>query len=127
MRGIDIFVNASSLESFPNAVLEAMACGCCIVGSSIGGIPELITHNRDGLVFESNSLADLTSALRLAASEPDLRARLRQQAVLTAHRRFSMKITLERTEALYQSLLDPSAAARVEQSAASQRETVHGQ
>jgi L-malate glycosyltransferase len=128
MRGIDIFVNASSIESFPNAVLEAMACGCCVIGSKVGGIPELITHKEDGLLFESDSVADLTAALRLAGSEPDLRARLRQQAVLTAHRRFSMKITLERTEALYESLLDPCAAARLEQSAAAQRdgETVHG-
>jgi glycosyltransferase involved in cell wall biosynthesis len=118
MRGIDIFVNASSIESFPNAVLEAMACGCCVIGSRVGGIPELITHGEDGLLFESNSRADLVAAIRTAASEPDLRQRLRQQAVLTAHRRFSMTITLERTEALYESLLDPHAAARLEQSAA---------
>ncbi len=67
MRGIDIFVNASSIESFPNAVLEAMACGCCVIGSNVGGIPELITHGEDGLVFESASRADLTAAIRLAA------------------------------------------------------------
>jgi len=128
MRGIDIFVNASSLESFPNAVLEAMASGCCVIGSSIGGIPELVTHGEDGLVFESSSLDELTAAIRLAASEPALRQRLRQQAVLSANRRFSMNITLERTEALYESLLDPSAAARVEQNARPQREgeKVHG-
>jgi len=128
MRGIDIFVNASSLESFPNAVLEAMASGCCVIGSSIGGIPELVTHGEDGLVFESSSLDELTAAIRLAASEPALRQRLRQQAVLSANRRFSMNITLERTEALYESLLDPSAAARVEQNATPQREgeKVHG-
>ena len=128
MRGIDIFVNASSLESFPNAVLEAMACGCCVIGSSIGGIPELITHGEDGLVFEYNSQDELTSAIRLAASEPELRQRLRQQAVLSANQRFSMNITLGRTEALYESLLDPSAAARREQTAAPQREgeKVHG-
>ncbi len=127
MRGMDIFVNASSTESFPNALLEAMACGCCVIGSKVGGIPELITHNQDGLLFESDSLAGLTAAIQLAASEPDLRARLRQQAVLTARQRFSMKITLERTEALYESLLDP--AARPTESAAEQRdgETVHGQ
>lgn len=128
MRGIDIFVNASSIESFPNAVLEAMACGCCVIGSNVGGIPELITHGEDGLVFESTSQADLTAAIQLAASEPELRARLRRQAVVTAHRRFSMKITLERTEALYESLLDPRSAARAEQSAGSLRdgEKVHG-
>lgn len=120
MRGIDIFVNASSLESFPNAALEAMACGCCVIGSTVGGLPELITHREDGLLFESTSLPDLTAALRLAASDPELRQRLRQQAVLTAHRRFSMAITLQRTEALYESLLDPRAAERLEQSAAPQ-------
>lgn len=127
MRDIDIFVNASSIESFPNALLEAMACGCCVIGSKVGGIPELITHNHDGLLFEPNSLADLSAAIRVAASDPDLRARLRKQAVVTAHQRFSMKITLERTEALYESLLDPRAA-RLEQSAALQPdgETVHG-
>ena len=128
MRGMDIFVNASSIESFPNAVLEAMACGCCVIGSKVGGIPELITHDQDGLVFESASLADLKTAIQLASSEPELRQRLRRQAVVTAHRRFSMKITLERTEALYESLLDPCAAERLEQSAGSERdgETVHG-
>jgi glycosyltransferase involved in cell wall biosynthesis len=126
MRGMDIFVNASSIESFPNSVLEAMACGCCVIGSKVGGIPELITHEQDGLVFDSTSLADLTDKIRTAVSESELRERMRQQATVTAHRRFSMKITLDRTEALYASLLDPSAAARIEQSAASQRETVHG-
>ena len=128
LRGIDIFVNASSIESFPNAVLEAMACGCCVIGSSVGGIPELITHRQDGLVFESASLESLTAAIQSVSSEPELRQRLRQQAVETAHRRFSMKITLERTESLYASLLDPHAAARAEQSAGSLRdgEKVHG-
>jgi glycosyltransferase involved in cell wall biosynthesis len=128
LRGIDIFVNASSIESFPNAVLEAMACGCCVIGSSVGGIPELITHGEDGLVFESASLESLTAAIQSVAGDPDLRQRLRRQAVDTAHRRFSMKITLERTEALYESLLDPRAAARMEPAAESLRdgEKVHG-
>lgn len=118
MRGIDIFVSTSSIESFPNAVLEAMACGCCVIGSNVGGLPELITHCEDGLVFESTSVADIAAAIRLAADEPELRQRLRHQAVLTAHQRFSMKNTLQRTEALYESLLDPRATTRLEQSAA---------
>jgi len=128
MRGMDIFVNASSIESFPNAVLEAMACGCCVIGSSVGGIPELITHGEDGLVFDSASLDDLTAGIQRAAGDAALRQRLRQQAAITAHRRFSMQITLERTQALYASLLDPRAATRTGHAAAAQRdgEKVHG-
>jgi len=38
MRSIDIFVVPSSSESIPNALIEAMACGCCVVASRVGGI-----------------------------------------------------------------------------------------
>jgi glycosyltransferase involved in cell wall biosynthesis len=106
LRAIDIYINSSSSESFPNALLEAMACGCCVIGPKVGGVPELVTHLEDGLLFDSNNLAQLAELLRLAVSDTALRQRLRRQAVLTAHQRFSMKITLQRTEVLYQSLLE---------------------
>lgn len=106
MRGMDVFLNASSSESFPNALLEAMACGCCAIGSKVGGIPELITHQRDGLIFDSGSEEELAAMLRLALSDGELRARLRCEALGTAHERFSMRVTLDRTEQLYESLLN---------------------
>jgi glycosyltransferase involved in cell wall biosynthesis len=105
MRGIDIFINASSSESFPNALLEAMACGCCVIGSKVGGIPELVTHGQDGLVFESTDPAQLAGMLQLAVTDAGLRQKVRAQAVETAHHRFSMRITLDRTESLYMELL----------------------
>jgi L-malate glycosyltransferase len=105
MRRMDIYINSSYSESFPNALLEAMACGCCVIGSNVGGIPELITHLEDGLVFESKDQTDLTEKLILAVKNADLRQKMRSQAVRTAHERFSMAIALERTERLYESLL----------------------
>lgn len=105
MRTLDIYINSSSSESFPNGLLEAMACGCCVIGSSVGGIPELVTHGCDGLVFNSKDPEDLTQKLRLAVTDASLRAELRRQAVITAHQKFSMKVTLERTESLYTKLL----------------------
>jgi glycosyltransferase involved in cell wall biosynthesis len=105
MRSMDIYINSSSSESFPNGVLEAMASGCCVIGSNVGGIPELITHLADGFIFESDKPEQLTDMLRLAVSDTPLRQKLREEAVNTAHRRFSMKLTLERMETLYESLL----------------------
>lgn len=105
MQAIDIYINSSSSESFPNALLEAMACGCCAIASSVGGMPELITHLKDGLIFDSGNSAHLTEMLNLAIRDDALRAKLRRHAVQTAHQRFSMKIVLERTQALYEELL----------------------
>ena len=39
LRTLDVYINSSHSESFPNALLEAMACGCCVIGSRVGGIP----------------------------------------------------------------------------------------
>jgi glycosyltransferase involved in cell wall biosynthesis len=110
MRGLDIYVNSSSSESFPNGLLEAMACGCCVIGSQVGGIPELITHGQDGLLFDSAKQEDLTAMLRLAATDNGLRGSLRRQAAQTARERFAMPLTAARMEAFYESLVPPSAA-----------------
>ena len=118
MRGIDVFVTGSVSESFPNALLEAMACGCCAIGSNVGGIPELITHGEDGLVFDANSRDSLFETLDRAIADADLRDRIRKQAVVTAHQRFSMRNSLERMEGLYQNLLEEHEGRRPERSAA---------
>jgi L-malate glycosyltransferase len=106
LQSIDIYINSSSSESFPNALLEAMACGCCVIGSKVGGIPELITHLDDGFLFDSDNPAQLTDMLTLAVSDSALRERLRERAVRTAHERFSMKLALERMQTLYAKLLE---------------------
>jgi glycosyltransferase involved in cell wall biosynthesis len=105
MRSLDVYINSSWSESFPNGLLEAMACGCCPIGSNVGGIPELITHMQDGLIFDSKNPEELTAMMRAAVLDPPLRTRLRQEAARTARERFSMKIALERTESLYLKVL----------------------
>lgn len=106
LRIIDIYVNASVSESFPNGLLEAMACGCCVIGSDVGGIPELIEHKKSGLVFNSQSLESLTDALRQTISDSAFRQSLREQAFARAHARFSMSNTVERMQSLYLRLVD---------------------
>lgn len=105
LRSIDIYVNSSRSESFPNALLEAMACGCCVIGSKVGGIPELITQMEDGLTFAVNQQSHLTEAMRLVATDIDLRQKLRRQAAITARSKFSMQHNLDRMDDIYSKLL----------------------
>jgi glycosyltransferase involved in cell wall biosynthesis len=105
MRMMDIYINSSYSESFPNGLLEAMACGCCVIGSRVGGIPELIIHGENGLTFDPGSLEQLTEALHSVVSDAGQRQRFKDRAWETAKDRFSMRIALRRTEALYDELL----------------------
>jgi glycosyltransferase involved in cell wall biosynthesis len=105
MQAMDIYINSSSSESFPNALLEAMACGCFPIGSRVGGIPELISHRENGLLFDTFDEQELTDMLKLAVMDDAFRNSVRRRAVDTAHDRFSMHSTLSRTEALYSRLL----------------------
>jgi len=105
-RSMDIFVLPSRSESFPNALLEAMACGCCAIGSRVGGIPELIEHGENGLLFDSGDAAQLADALTLVVRDEALRQRLSAEAARTARDRFSMAIATRRMQSLYESLLE---------------------
>ncbi len=105
MRALDIYVMSSETESFPNALLEAMACGCAVVGSRVGGIPELITDGLSGFLFESKNVEDLATALAKLILDPSLRRRLGAQAANFAQDTFSVEVNARRNESLYRSLL----------------------
>jgi glycosyltransferase involved in cell wall biosynthesis len=103
LRALDIYVMCSESESFPNALLEAMACGCATIGSRVGGIPELIADGTSGLLFESQSVDALSAALQKL--DPTLRRSLGQRAAAVARDTFSMQANAQRNESLYASLL----------------------
>ena len=105
LREIDIFVLSSDTESFPNALLEAMACGCCVIASRVGGVPELVQHASNGLLFEPGSVDQLVDQLRTVACNSDLRRTLGAAAVRTAHEEFSIERNVRCTEQLYERLL----------------------
>jgi glycosyltransferase involved in cell wall biosynthesis len=105
MRAIDIFVMSSESESFPNALLEAMASGCTPVGSRVGGIPELISPDQTGLLFDSGDVEGLARSLAQLIQDEPLRRRLSQASVQSARETFSMEINAGRNQALYETLL----------------------
>lgn len=105
MRAIDVFVLCSRSESFPNALLEAMACGCCPVGSRVGGTVELITHEKTGLLFESGEVAHLADALCRVTADAACRSRLAGAATHFVHESLTIDIAAARLAQIYRELL----------------------
>jgi glycosyltransferase involved in cell wall biosynthesis len=105
MRVIDIFVLPSRSESFSNALLEAMASGCCVVGSRVGGTPELIHEGETGLLFDSGDVVGLAQCLDQLAGREALRTRLAEAAYRFSRRQLTIERSMDRMSALYTSLL----------------------
>jgi glycosyltransferase involved in cell wall biosynthesis len=106
MRSMDIFVLPSYSEAFSNSLLEAMACGCSVVGSRVGGTPELIGSNGErGFVFNSGDVADLASKLSKLIRDKDLRRNLANLAAKYVRENLTIEIAAERTAAIYEMVL----------------------
>jgi L-malate glycosyltransferase len=87
---IDIFVLPSSSEALSNSLMEAMACGCAVVASRIGGNPELIANNEIGRLFKAGDAQDLASHLETLASDEGLRYALGLAASARIRNEFSV-------------------------------------
>ena len=69
----DIFIYPSYHEGMPVAVIEAMACGLPVVASRVGGLPDLIQDDINGLLVEPGKPEQLVFALGKLANDLELR------------------------------------------------------
>jgi glycosyltransferase involved in cell wall biosynthesis len=67
----NVFVTPSLQENLPNTIMEAMSCGTPCVGFNIGGIPEMIDHQKTGYVAEYKNSEDLARGLLWTLFEAD--------------------------------------------------------
>jgi len=105
LNKIDIFVLPSLSESFSNSLMEAMACGCAVVASRVGGNPELVIAGKTGLLFEAGQSEDLAAALVRLGDDPALRQQLAAGASEFVRTRFSREAAARRMAEIYTALL----------------------
>ena len=64
MRAIDLLVVPSKGDNSPSVISEALMCGTKVIGSSIGGIPEMLNYDHN-LMFDPHSPLDLLTKIRI--------------------------------------------------------------
>jgi glycosyltransferase involved in cell wall biosynthesis len=104
-RSADLLVLPSLWEGMPNAVLEAMAQGCPVLSTEVGGAPEIIEDGVNGRLVPPGDSPALRQALTQLLSDTELRERLAAAGPATVRERFPLSRTLELTQALYEELL----------------------
>lgn len=103
LMSADILINIPVIDNTPVSVLQAMACGLCIVSSNVGGLPDLIEDGMDGLLVPPNDPQAVAAAVRRLLTEPGLAARLSANARKKAQQ-FDWLVILPRWENLFNEL-----------------------
>lgn len=75
-----VLPSVSNSESFGMVLIEAMACGVPVIGSNVGGIPDTIRDQEDGLLVEPRSVGSLAAAITQIIDDPLLATRLSEAA-----------------------------------------------
>ena len=100
-----VFLCPSRYEPFGIINLEAMACGAPVVASRVGGIPEVVTHGENGLLFEPGDLSAMSSAIASVMDDSSLRKRLVDAGRRTVEERFSWSAIARKTMDFYRKVI----------------------
>ncbi|MCW2278983.1 glycosyltransferase [Heliophilum fasciatum] len=101
---MDILALPSLSEGLCLTLMEGMLCACPPVATGVGGNPEIVSHEKNGLIVPSGDALGLAAALLRLIQNPQEALRLGQCARKTILERFAVRRTAERTAALYRQL-----------------------
>lgn len=105
MAGLDVLVVPSLNEGMGRVVLEAGAAGTPVIGSDVGGIPEVVLDERTGLVVSPRDPSALVAAIERVVTDPVLLARIGENAHNFVVPDFCLENMVQHIESLYESLI----------------------
>lgn len=98
-RQMDIVLMPSRSEGFGLTAIEAMACGCVMVASDTGGLPEVVRDGECGLLHRTEDIADMAAKISTLIGDEALYTKLQSQSLLEVE-----KYSFERYAALIHNL-----------------------
>lgn len=102
---LDIGTLSSPMETFPNALLEYMALSKPVIAPDIGGVPEIITDRKQGLLFPPGEADSLAEKLLDLLSNPEKARKMGEEGAKRVRSSFSLEMSVKKIEQLFFSLL----------------------
>jgi glycosyltransferase involved in cell wall biosynthesis len=101
----DIYIQPSLSESLSRSVMEAMCLGIPCIVSDIGGLLELVEHEKSGLVTERGNSKEIAQAIERMAGDKELRMSYAGEAIIRMNTIFSVENMVASTRMLYEEMV----------------------
>jgi glycosyltransferase involved in cell wall biosynthesis len=101
----DVFVLPSTQENLANTVMEAIACGTPCVTFNIGGMPDMIEHQKNGYLAQPYEIEDLAQGIAWVIESADRHLKLSHRAREKAQQEFTLEIQSHRYLSLFSEIL----------------------
>lgn len=104
-RASDLYMHVAKAETFPNTILEAMACGVPVIASNVGGIPEQVDDGVTGLLVQAQNAELIVQSANSLLKDPALRKKMGIAAIQKVQDRFTLKHQVEKYLHWYNEIL----------------------
>ncbi|MDX2099457.1 MAG: glycosyltransferase [Leptolyngbyaceae cyanobacterium bins.59] len=104
----DVYLHAAKADTFPNTVLEALACGLPVVATGVGGIPEQVTVEKTGFLVPPGDAAAMAFQIQRLLEDPELWQQMSVAAADRARHHFDQELMVDRYLEWYSEILQRS-------------------
>jgi len=104
-QAASVYVHPARVDTFPDAVLEAMACGRPVVASSVGGIPEQVVHEKTELLVPAGDAEAMALCVIRLLKDRDLRTRMGGRGAMRVAQRFDLEAEVASYMAWYEAVV----------------------
>jgi len=105
-RAADLYLHCATADSFPTAILEALACGMPVVATAVGGIPEQIVDGVTGRLTPPNAPHAMVGAIQTLLDDAALRRQMGQAAAVHVRQHFGLAQQVEQFLAWYEEVYE---------------------
>lgn len=99
---MDVFVFLSEREGLPWVILESQAAGVPTVASPVGGVPEVITDGRNGILLSGHTAGDLCASVKRLIDDVELRRQFSRNSRRRMEESFTAQREIQQIESLYE-------------------------